>query len=46
MRQRVAQFLKVLNRAKPEPAGEKERKTARCVLLLASIVIWDAEARG
>ncbi|ORY73650.1 Arp2/3 complex, 34 kd subunit p34-Arc-domain-containing protein [Leucosporidium creatinivorum] len=28
MRQRVAQFLKVLNRAKPEPAGEKERKTA------------------
>lgn len=31
MRQRVAQFLKVLNRAKPEPAGEKERKTARWV---------------
>ena len=31
MRHRVAEFLKVLNRAKPETA-EKERKTATCVL--------------
>ena len=30
MRHRVAEFLKVLNRAKPEQA-EKERKTARYV---------------
>lgn len=33
MRHRVAEFLKVLNRAKPEQA-EKERKTARWVSLL------------
>jgi hypothetical protein len=31
MRHRVAEFLKILNRAKPEQA-EKERKTARCVM--------------
>ena len=31
MRHRVAEFLKVLNRAKPETA-EKERKTATCVV--------------
>jgi Arp2/3 complex, 34 kD subunit p34-Arc len=29
MRHRVAEFLKVLNRAKPE--AEKERKTVTCV---------------
>lgn len=27
MRHRVSEFLKILNRAKQEPAGEKERKT-------------------
>lgn len=35
MRHRVAEFLKVLNRAKPEQA-EKERKTARYVRNLLS----------
>lgn len=27
MRYRVAEFLKILNRAKPEPSVEKERRT-------------------
>lgn len=31
MRHRVAEFLKVLNRAKPENV-EKERKTITCVI--------------
>lgn len=37
MRHRVAEFLKVLNRAKPESA-EKERRTATCVLVLVYIL--------
>lgn len=38
MRHRVAEFLKILNRAKPEQA-EKERKTARYVVILQSDVV-------
>jgi actin related protein 2/3 complex subunit 2 len=38
MRHRVAEFLKVLNRAKPEQA-EKERKTARYVTALRELII-------
>lgn len=41
MRTRVAEFLKVLNRAKPDvAAGEGARKTASCVLPSSSGVQW------
>jgi ribosomal protein L44E len=40
MRHRVAEFLKILNRAKPE--AEKERKTARRVSLRRTCAAADA----